>query len=305
MTALVFPGQGSQAVGMAADALAASPLAADLFAQADAALADSGLPRPLSQLCAEGPEAELRATEIAQPALLAAGYIYYRLAADRIAAPGCAAGHSLGEYTALVAAEVLDFTTALRLVRRRGELMRDAAATQPGTMAAIIGLDDDVVEALCAAAPDVAVPANFNSPGQVVVSGSAAGVAAVVAEAKAAGGRAMLLRVAGAFHSPLMADAAAQMADELARVELRPAQLPVVQNVTAQATTDPDALRAGLTAQITGSVRWTQSVRAMLTLGVTRQVECGPGTVLTGLARRIDPDLVAVAVNSVEAVDQL
>ncbi len=301
MIALVFPGQGSQAAGMAADVYQASALARDLFAQADEALAGCGLPAPLSQLCFEGPDDLLKQTEIAQPALLAASYVLYRVGQAKVGEPSFCAGHSLGEYTALVAAGSLDFAVALRLVRRRGELMRDAAAANPGSMAAVLNLDDETVTSLCGQADGIVVPANFNSPGQVVISGEAAAVSAVSAAAKAAGGRGMPLRVSGAFHSPLMASAAEAMATELAAIDFAPARVPVVQNVTAAPTTDPDQLRAGLAQQVTGSVRWTQSVQAMVAAGVTTLVECGPGAVLTGLLKRIDASITGINVNNLDS----
>lgn len=284
MTALLFPGQGSQVTGMGR-AAAARPAAAALFERAEAVLG-----WPLRRLCFEGPDAELKPTEIAQPALLVAGCATWLAAREELGEVALVAGHSLGEYTALVAAGALEFETALRLVRRRGELMRDAAAARPGAMAAILKLDDATVAGLCESAGNV-VPANFNAPGQVVVSGEQAAVEAVVSAAKAAGGRGVLLPVSGAFHSPLMRSAAEAMAAELEQAELTEARVPVVQNVTATAETDPARLRANLAAQITGSVRWTESVKAMAAAGVTRAVELGPGNVLTGLVRRIEPGL--------------
>lgn len=301
MNALVFPGQGSQIAGMAADVHEVSALARDLFAQADEALSACGLPAPLSSLCFEGPDDLLKQTEIAQPALLAASYVLYRVGQAKVGQFALCAGHSLGEYTALVAAGSLDFGTALRLVRRRGELMRDAAAAHPGAMAAVINLDDALVAQLCLDAPGTVVPANYNSPGQVVVSGEPEAVAAVVAAAKAAGGRGLPLKVSGAFHSPLMASAAQAMAAELAGTDIAAANVPVIQNVTGLPTTDSEQLRTGLAQQVTGSVRWTQTVQAMAAAGVSRMVECGPGTVLTGLLKRIDPSVEGANINSLES----
>lgn len=303
MIAIVFPGQGSQQAGMGADVARGSAAARAVFAEADAVLADAGLPAPLSTLCWAGPEEALRPTEIAQPALLTASYALYRAACEvRDLAPAFVAGHSLGEYTALVAAGALDFATALRLVRRRGELMRDAALAHPGAMAAILALSDEQVAALCAQAEGVAVAANLNAPGQVVISGEAAAVEAVSAAAKAAGGRAIALKVSGPFHSPLMASAGQALAAELDAAEFRPAQPPVVQNVSARPASAPADLRAGLAAQVTGSVRWHESVQTMLTLGVSALVECGPGNVLTGLARRALPQVPTYNVNTAETL---
>jgi len=298
--AFLFPGQGSQTTGMGAALAAAWPAAANVFQQADEIL---GL--PLSELCFEGPDRELTPTEIAQPALLTCSWAALQVAAEALGEPAMVAGHSLGEYTALLAAGALDFPTALRLVRRRGELMRDAAAARPGAMAAILKLDDEVVAKLCDEADGVVVPANFNSPGQVVVSGEGEAVEALVAAAKAAGGRAMKLPVSGAFHSPLMQPAAEAMAAELAQVELGDARVPVVQNVTAAPEQSAAALRQGLVDQVTGSVRWTASVQAMAAAGVTHAVELGPGKVLRGLVGRITPDIAVYNVAEPGDVDGL
>lgn len=264
---------------------------------------------PLRRLCFEGPDDVLRPTELAQPALLTAAWAIQTEVNARLQRAGVdqavslVAGHSLGEYTALVAAGALSFEDALRLVRRRGELMRDAAQDQPGAMAAILRLDDAVVERLCAEAPGQVVPANHNSPGQVVVSGESAAVDAVMQAAASAGGRATKLPVSGAFHSPLMAPAAEAMRAELARVHFAPPNLPIVQNVTAEPETEPDRLRHNLAEQITGSVRWTQSVQRMIAEGVDRFIEVGPGQVLTGLIRRIDRDVATLAVSDAAGVE--
>lgn len=305
MIAVCFPGQGSQVVGMGADINKISSAAREVFKEADAVLKDAGLPKPLSKLCFEGPDELLRQTEIAQPALLAVGYALYRAGQAILGPLGLCAGHSLGEYGAMIVAGGIEFKTALRLVRRRGELMRDAAAQRPGTMAAVLNLKDEQVAALCAEAPGVVVPANYNSPGQVVISGEPDAVAAVVAAAKAAGGRAMPLKVSGAFHSPLMESAAVAMRAELEAVEIRDSALAVIQNVNAEPTTSAQQFVEGLAAQITGSVRWTQSVETMVKLGVTEFIEFGPGTVLTGLVKRIAPGLSTYNVNSMDSADGL
>lgn len=286
MIAFLFPGQGSQTTGMGAALAAACPAAAEVFEQADDLLGFA-----LSRLCFAGPDRELTPTEIAQPALLTCSWAALRSVAETLGEPALVAGHSLGEYTALLAAGALDFPTALRLVRRRGELMRDAAAARPGAMAAVLKLDDQAVAGLCDEADGVVVAANFNAPGQVVVSGEGGAVEAVMAAAKAAGGRAMKLPVSGAFHSPLMQPAAEAMAAELAAADLHDARVPVYQNVTAAPAREAEALRQGLVDQITGSVQWTASVQAMAAAGLTRAVELGPGKVLRGLVGRIAPDL--------------
>jgi len=298
--AFLFPGQGSQTTGMGAALAAAYPAAAELLAQADDLLG-----WPLSRLCYAGPDAALTPTEIAQPALLTCSWAALRVVTETLGEPALVAGHSLGEYTALLAAGALDFPTALRLVRRRGEVMRDAAAARPGAMAAILKLDDAVVSQLCAEAAGVVVPANFNSPGQVVVSGEDAAVEQVMAAAKAAGGRAMKLPVSGAFHSPLMQPAADALAQELAAVDLLDARVPVIQNVTAAPEQGAAALRQGLVDQLTGSVRWTASVQALAAAGVTRAVEFGPGKVLRGLVGRIAADLTVYNVAEPGDVDGL
>lgn len=291
MIAWVFPGQGSQLPGMGAAVAAASPAARAVFEHADALLG-----WPLSRLCFSATAEELRPTEIAQPALLTCSVALLAAYRDDLPAPAFVAGHSLGEYTALVAAGALEFPVALRLVRRRGELMRDCAAATPGAMAALLRLDDATVARLCAETDGLVAPANFNAPGQVVVSGERAAVEAVCAAADAAGGRAKLLPVSGPFHSPLMRPAAEAMAAELDAAPLADAALPVIQNVTAEPVRDAATLRANLAAQITGAVRWTESVLAMRDAGVTGLLELGPGGVLTGLAKRICRELRALAV---------
>ncbi|MCC7491555.1 MAG: ACP S-malonyltransferase [Fimbriimonadaceae bacterium] len=300
MIALLFPGQGSQTAGMGADLAAQLPAVRELFDEADAVLG-----RPLSRLCWDGPDDALKPTEIAQPALYTVGYAAWLASRDRLGQPALLAGHSLGEYTALAVAGVFDFATGLRLVRRRGELMRDAAAATAGAMAAILKLSDEQVGALCEAADGVVVPANLNSPGQVVVSGEEAAVEAVIVAAKAAGGRGVRLPVSGPFHSPLMAPAAAALAAELAQVEFHDATVPVVQNVTATATTAAATLRANLAWQVTGSVRWTATVAALQAAGVTQAVELGPGNVLAGLVGRSAPGLAVRSVGDCAGVAAL
>lgn len=297
MIALLFPGQGSQTTGMGADLARISPAAAEVFERAEAIL-----DLPLRQLCFEGPDEALRPTEIAQPALFVAGYAAWLAAKDQLGKVGAVAGHSLGEYTALAVAGALEFEPALRLVRRRGELMRDAAAARPGAMAAVLKLDDATVNRLCAEIDGLVVPANYNSPGQVVVSGEEPAIDALLERVKAARGRAVKLPVSGAFHSPLMQSAADALAAELDGVEFQEARVPVVQNVTAEPVIAAPDLRRNLAAQVTGSVRWTASVETLAMMGVTRAVELGPGNVLTGLVRRTDD---AIAVHNVADGDGL
>ena len=269
---------------MGRDLAASIPEAAEQFRLADEAAGFS-----LSTLCFEGPDDALRETRNAQPALLAASLA--ALAALRAAGvpePCAVAGHSLGEYTALVAADALDPADAIRLVRLRGERMSDAAAETAGSMAAVVGLDDAILLELCARDPGIVVVANFNSPGQAVISGEAASVARVGEAAKAAGAKRVIpLPVSGAFHSPLMASAAKAMSAALAEAAFSMLRIPVYANVTARLVDGPDALPGLLADQIVGSVRWVETIRHMAADGVERFVEVGPGKVLSGLLRRI------------------
>ena len=292
--AWIFPGQGSQAAGMGQDLYDQFPAARAVFEEADAVLGFA-----LSRLCFEGPAETLTETENAQPALLTMSVAV--LAAlgwesepgdtqpRTVPDPAFVAGHSLGEYSALVAARAMSFPTALRLVRRRGELM--AAATD-GTMAAIIGLDMERLEAACdeARALGPVVIANENAPGQLVISGANTAVARAGELAKAAGAsRVVPLKVSAAFHSPLMAAAAGGLRDAIEQAPLQPATVPVIANVSAQPITDEPAIRAELIQQVTAPVRWIATVENMARAGVDRFVEIGPGTVLSGLVKRIVP----------------
>jgi [acyl-carrier-protein] S-malonyltransferase len=281
--ALIFPGQGSQYVGMGRALAERYPLAAETLAEADELL---GL--PLSRLMAEGPEDELTGTKNAQPAILVHSVAALRSAGDRLAAPAFAAGHSLGEFSAHVAAGTLSFADALAVVRLRGELMFRAGLERPGTMAAVLGVGDAEIEAVCARVDaGTCEPANFNSEGQVVISGDVAGVEQGMALAKEAGAkRCMPLKVSGAFHSTLMEPAAAALRERLEGVVFRDPAYPVVSNVTAAAVTRGSEARALLVEQVTSPVRWSASIAAMLAAGVDRFVEVGPGRVLSTLNRR-------------------
>ena len=303
-TAFVFPGQGAQAVGMGRDLLAESAAARAIFEQADETLGFG-----VAKLCFDGPEDALTATENAQPALLTVSTALLAALADsteiasfvaRTAA--FVAGHSLGEYSALVAAGALDFPTALRLVRRRGELM---AAADDGVMAAIIGLDEEPLEAVCREAADgeALVIANYNSPGQLVISGASSAVERALGLAKARGAkRALPLKVSAAFHSPLMRAAAEGLAEVVDRAAIADPRVPVISNVSAKPLQDADAIRAELVAQVTAPVRWIASVRHMADTGVDRFVEVGPGTVLSGLIKRIAPGAQLTNVSDLASV---
>ncbi len=285
---LLFPGQGSQAVGMGRDLAERFPEARAVFQEADDALGFA-----LTRVMWEGPDEELTLTRNTQPALLThSAAVWAVLRAQGVEAV-CAAGHSLGEFSAYHAAGSLTFADAVRAVRRRGELMHEAGQARPGTMAAVLGLDDEIVEGVCHEASSegsVVVAANFNAPGQVVVSGDVAAVERVSPMLVAAGAKKVAaLNVSGAFHSPLMAPAEAGLTEQLEAAEFGAPAFPVASNVDATPVSDPVEARALLVRQLTSSVRWTQCVRTMLGLGVTRFLEVGTGKVLTGMLKRIDP----------------
>jgi [acyl-carrier-protein] S-malonyltransferase len=298
--AFVFPGQGSQAVGMGkplAEAFAAARL---VFEEVDDALGQK-----LSRLMFEGPDGDLVLTANAQPALMAVSVAVVRVLEQefRLSLPALAshvAGHSLGEYSALAAAGALRLSDAARLLRLRGDAMQRAVPVGEGAMAALLGLDLPAAQEVAreAAQGDVCDCANDNAPGQVVVSGAKAAVERALEIAKTKGAkRALLLPVSAPFHCALMRPAADAMAEALGRAEIVPPRVPLVANVTASATSDPAAIRDLLVRQVTGMVRWRESVSWMKGAGVASLVECGAGKVLTGLAKRIEPDMAAVALN--------
>jgi len=278
--ALVFPGQGSQYVGMAKDIYAADAASRALMESADRLL---GV--PLTRICFEGPEEELRQTRNTQPAIFLHSIVLFRQLQDR--PPAMVAGHSLGEYSALVAAGALSFEDALRLVRLRGELMQRAGEERKGTMAAVVGLTHSAIEEICREAPGIVQPANFNSPGQIVISGSVEGVRAAMAIAKARGAKLVKeLVVSGAFHSPLMESAGEGLKKALDQTEIRDAAIPVYANVTAEPVTRAPEIRDLLYHQLTRPVRWEQTVLSMVRDGATTFTEVGPGKVLQGLIKR-------------------
>lgn len=283
--AFVFPGQGSQAVGMGKDLYDLYPEVREVFDTADQLL---GL--PVSKLCFEGPEEELRLTVNTQPALFTTSVACLRMLEKNGIRPDVTAGHSIGEYAALVAAGALPFKEGLKLVKRRSELMQEAAARQPGTMAAIIGLDTDAVRAVCEKASSAGIVdvANYNSPGQVVISGEVKAVEAASEYAKAAGAKRVLpLNVSGAFHSRLMAYAVEELGAALKDAQFTDAAVPVMANVTADYVQKADDIRDCLARQMSGSVLWDRSISRMAADGVDVFVEVGPGKVLAGLIKRI------------------
>ena len=284
--ALLFPGQGSQAVGMGKDLAEKYPVARQTFAEADEALGYK-----LSTVCFEGPEDQLRLTEITQPAILAASIAILRILETRIPKPGYVAGHSLGEYSAHVAAGTFSFAEAVRTVRNRGKYMQEAVPVGVGTMAAILGMDLAKVAAVChdAAQGEVCEPANINSPEQIVISGNTAAVKRATQLADERGAkRAKLLPVSAPFHCSLMKPAQDRLAGDLNALRLRKPVYPVACNVDAEMVADDLRARDTLLRQVTGSVKWDACVRLLIAQGVQTFIEVGPGKVLCGLMRQID-----------------
>ena len=257
----------------------------------------------LADICFNGPEEKLRQTRVTQPAIFVHSTVLVKLLFEKNSKPEMAAGHSLGEYSALYAAEALTFEDGLRLVKVRAELMQKASELNEGTMAAFIGLQEDVVAEVCETASSVGVVqvANFNSPGQVVISGSVAGVNRAIEIAKEKGAkRAIPLVVGGAFHSPLMEYASEGLQKALAEVEIRPASMPVYSNVHAKPVTQPDEIKQLLAEQLTSPVRWVEIVESMIQDGATEFHEVGPGSVLTGLLRRINREVTGKSIDKLE-----
>lgn len=290
--AMIFPGQGSQTVGMGRELVEHSSAAREIFEKADAILG-----RPLSKLCFEGPEEELKLTVNTQPALYVTSAAALAVLRAEGIEPGIVAGHSLGEYSALFAAGVFDFATGLRLVQARGQAMYEAGQARPGTMAALLNLESDQVREICekASAKGTVVPANWNSPGQIVVSGDPAAVEEAVRLAQEAGSRrSVMLPVSGAFHSPLVQPAVDVMRGELAKAELQAPRCKFVANVSAKLVDDVEAIREGLAAQIVSCVLWADSVETIAREGADLFIEVGSGKVLTGLLKRINKELRGV-----------
>jgi [acyl-carrier-protein] S-malonyltransferase len=296
-TALIFPGQGSQYVGMGKDLCEAHPRVREIFRRADDVLGF-----PLSRICFEGPADELTRTKNTQPAIFLHSVALSAVLGDAATGPVAAvAGHSLGEYSALVHAGALGFEEGLRLVRLRGELMQRAGEERPGTMAAVVGQERAEIEEVCREASSAGIVqcANFNSPGQIVISGSVAGVRKAMEIAKAKGARLVKeLTVSGAFHSPLMESARAGLENALEKAEIRDASIPVYANVTAGPEQMAGKIRTLLGAQLTSPVLWESTVTNMIGAGVRRFVEIGPGKVLQGLVKRTDPSVEVLGIDT-------
>lgn len=300
-SAFIFPGQGSQSVGMLGNSAADWPIIEQTFAEASQVLGYD-----LWHLCQKGPAEELNQTMVTQPALLTASVALWRQwFVSGGSQPDFVAGHSLGEYSALVAAESLNFFDAVKLVRLRGELMQTAVPVGEGSMAAILGLEDQAVIDACAEAEqgDVVAAVNFNAPGQVVIAGSRVAVERAIEACKSAGARkAMPLPVSVPSHCALMKDAAEELASALDEVRFNDAVIPVIQNVTASVEQNSEALKANLVKQLYSPVLWTDSVNALIARDVTKAVECGAGKVLAGLIKRIDRSLTVYSLETPDAM---
>jgi [acyl-carrier-protein] S-malonyltransferase len=284
--AFVFPGQGAQFVGMGKDLFDQSSKAKEMFHKANKILGFK-----ITDMMFDGTDEDLRQTKVTQPAIFLHSVILASVLEDFD--PSMVAGHSLGEFSALVANKVLTFEDGLKLVAKRANAMQKACELQPGTMAAVIGMEDDQVEKICASISDtVVVPANYNSPGQIVISGSIEGVEKASEMLKEAGAKRVLpLKVGGAFHSPLMEPARVELAEAINETKFNPGICPIYQNVTGQSVTDPEIIKKNLVAQLTSPVRWTQTMLNMIANGLNCMVEVGPGTVLQGLFKKVDRNL--------------
>lgn len=283
MKAYVFPGQGAQFSGMGNDLFEASAAARARFAQADEILGFS-----ISTTMFEGSDADLKETSVTQPAIFLHSVILAELLGDQFQ-PEVVAGHSLGEFSALVAAGAMRFEDGLRLVSERAQAMQAACDSAPSTMAAVLGLDDEIVEKICLDTEGIVVAANYNCPGQLVISGEITAVEKACAALTEAGARrALMLPVGGAFHSPLMEPARERLAQAIANTEIQTPRCPIVQNVNAQPESDPERIKANLIAQLTAPVRWTQSMHTMIQMGASEAIEVGPGKVLQGLFKKVD-----------------
>ena len=287
MKAYVFPGQGAQFTGMGKDLYEKSATATDMFKSANEILEFR-----ITDLMFSGTEEDLRQTKVTQPAIFLHSTILATVLGNSFS-PDMVAGHSLGEFSALVANKTLSFEDGLRLVSKRAIAMQKACEITPSTMAAILGLDDKIVEEVCASIQDVVVPANYNSPGQIVISGSIEGIDKAIEILKGKGAkRALKLAVGGAFHSPLMEPARLELEEAIRSTCFSKPVCPVYQNVNAKASIDPEEIKSNLVLQLTSPVRWTQSVTNMISVGAISFMEVGPGSVLQGLIKKINKDAI-------------
>lgn len=288
MKALIFPGQGSQFSGMGSDIYNTSAQAKELFEQANEILGFR-----ITDIMFSGSDEELKQTKVTQPSIFLDSVIRAMIAGDELKAD-MVAGHSLGEFSALVANGCLSFEDGLRLVANRAIAMQKACDMQPSTMAAVLGMEDEKVEEICATIPGIVVPANYNCPGQLVISGSIESVNAACEALKAAGAkRALVLNVAGAFHSPLMQPAQHELEEAIHHTNFNTPNWPVYQNINAEPSTDPETIKQNLINQLTGPVRWTQTIRNMVANGAAEFIEVGPGKVLQGLVKKIESSVSA------------
>lgn len=286
--AFVFPGQGAQFVGMGKDLYENNPVAREMFEKANEILGFR-----ITDLMFDGTEEDLRQTKVTQPAIFLHSVILARTLGDEFK-PDMVAGHSLGEFSALVAAGALSFEDGLRLVSKRAMAMQKACELQPSTMAAVLALPDEKVEEICASIDEVVAPANYNCQGQLVISGTVEGIDKACEKLLAAGARrALKLKVGGAFHSPLMMPAQEELAEAIEAAEFKTPICPVYQNVDGEPYTDPKEIKENLVKQLTAPVRWTQDVEAMIADGATEFIELGPGSVLQGLVKKINREVTA------------
>ena len=288
MKALIFPGQGSQFPGMGKELYESSDIARQLFEDANSILGFR-----ITDIMFQGTEDELKQTKVTQPAIFIHSVVQAMVAQDKLNAQ-MVAGHSLGEFSALVVNKCLTFSDGLKLVAQRANAMQKACDERPSTMAAVLGLDDNKVEEVCATIDDVVVPANYNCPGQLVISGSTEGIQKACEALKTAGAkRAIVLNVAGAFHSPLMEPAKKELETAIQQTHFHSPIWPVYQNINALPSNDPETIKRNLIDQLTGAVRWTQTIQQMIKDGATEFVEVGPGKVLQGLVKKIDGSVTA------------